>query len=248
MPISAQGVQGVKDVLDKTVKDGFPGLVFSAVDKSGNVLVQHAAGTLGVGNQTPMSSDDTIFWMASCTKLVTAIAVLQLVEQGKVPLDDTDFVRKVLPEIKDKKVYADGINAADQEKDVTVRMLLAHTAGFGYSFIDPRLKIDHGGLEGQFGDKNDILNGRLVNQPGSMWEYGVSCIHPLPAHKLTFPRQTSTGQALLLNDSPAKPWENILLNTSCPRWALHQREQLCSQVRKHKPILRDCTSATLRAK
>lgn len=57
---------------------------------------------------------DTIFWIASCTKLVTAIAVLQLVEQGKIPLDDAEFVKKYAPEIVEKKVYADGVTPADQ--------------------------------------------------------------------------------------------------------------------------------------
>lgn len=173
MSLSAQGVQGVKDVLDGFVHDGSPGLVFSAVDRSGKVLVEHAAGTVGVDSKEPMDKDSTIFWIASCTKLVTAIAVLQLVEQGRVPLDDADFVKKVTPEIQGKKVYADGVTPADQQKDVTVRMLLSHTAGFAYGFIDPRVPQD-GSIEGRTGNKNDILNGRLVNQPGSMWEYGTN--------------------------------------------------------------------------
>lgn len=171
MPLSQQGVQGVKQVLDDVVKDGSPGVVFTAIDKSGQTLVDHAAGTLGVDSSEPMDKDSTIFWIASCTKLVTAIAVMQLVEQGKIPLDDADFVKKVAPEIKEKKVYADGVNAAEQDKDVTVRMLLSHTAGFGYAFLDPRLG---GSIEGRTGDKNDILNAKLLNQPGSMWEYGVN--------------------------------------------------------------------------
>ncbi|KAF1841810.1 beta-lactamase/transpeptidase-like protein [Cucurbitaria berberidis CBS 394.84] len=173
MPLSAQGIANVKGIIDQSVKDGAPGLVFSAVDKSGKTLVDHASGTIGVDLQEPMDKDNTIFWIASCTKLVTTVAVLQLVEQGKIPLDDADFVKKAVPEIKEKKVYADGVNAADQEKDVTVRMLLAHKAGFAYAFIDPRVQTPTG-LEGVNGDKNDILNARLVNQPGTMWEYGIN--------------------------------------------------------------------------
>jgi CubicO group peptidase (beta-lactamase class C family) len=173
MPLSSQGEQAVKSVLDGSVKDGSPGLVFSAVDKSGHVLVQHAAGTVGVDSSEPMDIDSTIFWIASCTKLVTAIAVLQLVEQGKIPLDDPDFVKKIAPEIGDKKVYADGVTPADKQKEVTMRMLLSHTAGFGYSFFDPRVQFE-GPLEGAGGDKNDIINSLLVNQPGIMWEYGIN--------------------------------------------------------------------------
>ncbi|KAF2031300.1 beta-lactamase/transpeptidase-like protein [Setomelanomma holmii] len=173
MPLSAQGVQGVKDVLDGFAKDGSPGLVFTAIDKSGNVIVEHAAGTVGIDSSEPMDKDNTIFWIASCTKLVAAIAVLQLVEQGKIPLDDADFIKKIAPEIKEKKVYTDGVTPADQEKDVTMRMLLSHTAGFAYGFLDPRVPGTNP-IEGMMGDKNDIIDARLVNQPGSMWEYGIN--------------------------------------------------------------------------
>lgn len=200
MPLSTQGVESVKGILDSAVKDGAPGVVFTAVDKSGNTLVEHAAGTVGVDSKEPMDKDKTVFWIASCTKIVTAIAVLQLVEQGKIPLDDAEFVKKVLPEIQGKKVYADGINGADQERGVTVSMLLSHTAGFAYAFTDPRVSTANG-IEGVTGDKNDVLNGRLVNQPGSMWEYGVSKLtwpsscKEMSKHKLIHFRPISTGPA-----------------------------------------------------
>jgi CubicO group peptidase (beta-lactamase class C family) len=172
MPLSAQGVEDIKNTLESFVKDGSPGLVFHAVDKHGKTLVQQASGTLGVDSSEPIDTENTIFWIASCTKLVTAIAVLQLVEQGKIPLDDAEFVKKVVPEILEKKVYTDGINGVEQERGVTMRMFLSHTAGFGYSFIDPRISLP--GIEGMNGDKQDILNAKMLNQPGSMWEYGVS--------------------------------------------------------------------------
>jgi CubicO group peptidase (beta-lactamase class C family) len=175
MSLSAEGVQGVKSLLDAVVSEGptgTPGLVFYAVDKSGKTLVEHAAGNLGIDSKQPMDTD-TIFWIASCTKLVTVIALLQLVEQGKIALDDAEAVKKYAPEISKKQVYADGVNGADQEKDVTLSMLLSHTAGFGYGFLDARIQPPQE-LEGLTGDKNEILNARMVNQPGSMWEYGVS--------------------------------------------------------------------------
>lgn len=162
MPLSAKGADSVKGVMDHFTQDGSPGLVFHAVDKSGETIASHASGNLGVDSKEPMDKDETVFWIASCTKLVTAIAVLQLVEQGKASLDDADLVKKVLPEIAEKKVYADGINGVAQEKDVTLRMLLAHTAGFAYAFLDPRVKIE-GSIEGEQGKKDDILQARLVS-------------------------------------------------------------------------------------
>ncbi|KAL1796843.1 hypothetical protein ACET3X_005383 [Alternaria dauci] len=172
MPLSAKAVEGIKGTLDHFVKDGSPGLAFHAIDKSGETLVEHASGTLGVDSSEPIDTKSTIFWVASCTKLVTAIALLQLVEQGKVSLDDAEFVKKTVPEISEKKVYADGVNGVEQEKSVTMRMLLSHTAGFGYAFADPRLQAD--GIEGGSGDKREILDAKMVNQPGSMWEYGIN--------------------------------------------------------------------------
>lgn len=175
MPLSEQGVQGVKSILNAFTSEGptgAPGLAFHAVDRSGKTLVEHQAGNLSVDSKEAVNKD-TLFWIASCTKLVTAVALLQLVEQGKIGLDDAEAIKKLLPELGEKKVYADGVNGADQQKAITLRMLLSHTAGFGYVFFDPRLKCANE-IEGQSGDVNDILNARLVNQPGSMWEYGVS--------------------------------------------------------------------------
>ena len=175
MPLSEQGVQGVKSILDAFTSEGptgAPGLAFHAVDRSGKTLVEHQAGNLSVDSKEAVN-EDTLFWIASCTKLVTAVALLQLVEQGKIALDDAEAIKKLLPELGEKKVYADGVNGADQQNSVTLRMLLSHTAGFGYVFFDPRLQCANE-IEGQSGDVNDILNARLVNQPGSMWEYGVS--------------------------------------------------------------------------
>ena len=172
MSLSSQSIESIKTTLDSFVKDGSPGLVFHAIDRSGKTLVEHASGTVGVDSTEPMDASATMFWIASCTKLVTVIAVLQLVEQGKIPLDDSEFVKKIMPELAEKKVYPDGVNGVDQERGITMRMLLSHTAGFGYGFIDPRIKRE--GIEGSHGDKNEILGAKLLNQPGSMWEYGVS--------------------------------------------------------------------------
>ncbi|KAI8937732.1 hypothetical protein NX059_005432 [Plenodomus lindquistii] len=174
MPLSTQGVQGVKGVLDQFANDGAPGIVFYAVDKSGNTLVKHATGNVGVESSEPMDEDSTVFWIASCTKLVTAVAVLQLVEQGKIPLKDAEFVKKIVPEFSDKLVFEDGINGKPQERPITVSMLLAHTAGFGYGFFDPR--VQNGGLEieGLDGSKENFMKLNLVNQPGSKWEYGAN--------------------------------------------------------------------------
>lgn len=61
--------------------------MFFAADRNGNTLAHAASGVRQLGQAAKLEKDD-YFWIASCTKLVTAIACMQLVEQGKVKLDD----------------------------------------------------------------------------------------------------------------------------------------------------------------
>lgn len=202
MPLSSQSVQNVKAILDGVTsegKSGTPGLVFVAVDKSGKTLIEHASGTKSIDSKDPVDMDTT-FWIASMTKIVTTIALLQLVEQGKLALDDPEQIKKYAPEIGKKKVFADGVTPAEQQNPVTLRMLLAHTAGFAYAFWDPRVNMRGRpiGIDEFAGDVQDLYDSPMVNQPGSMWEYGVR-LSTFP--QSTFPfssrlfRSTSIGQA-----------------------------------------------------
>lgn len=178
MPLTPQSIQTVKSILDGATSEGptgIPGVAFIAIDKSGKTLVEHAAGTKSINSQSPIDLDTT-FWIASMTKIVTTIAVLQLVEKGTLSLDDPETVKKYAPEIGQKKVYADGVTPQEQERPVTLRQLLAHTAGFGYTFFDPRVYAfgRPAGIDEFSGDIEDIVNQPLVNQPGSVWEYGIN--------------------------------------------------------------------------
>ena len=70
---------------------------------------------------------DNIFWIASCTKMITGVACMQLVEQGKLSLDDAAQTESLCPELKDLKVLqADGKLVA-KKRGITLRMLLTHT-------------------------------------------------------------------------------------------------------------------------
>lgn len=188
--------QQIKESLDSVTsnpKSGVPGLVFASIDKNGEMLTQQASGRLGLDSDEPMTLD-TVFWIASCTKMIAGIACMQLVEQGKLDLDDSQSLYKLCPELKEKKVIVDadngkkgkeGLKLVEKEKDITLRMLLDHTAGFGYTFFNEKLR-DWGrpiGYDEFTGDEKDVLEMPLVNQPGSRWEYGVcrSRIRPLRA-------------------------------------------------------------------
>lgn len=118
---------------------------------------------------------DSVFWIASCTKMITGIACMQLAEQGKLDLDSASQVYEICPEIKAKKVLKDDGTLEDRKGDITTRMLLSHTAGFGYTFFNERLR-DYSrptGFDEFTADPEDVMETPLVNQPGSRWEYGV---------------------------------------------------------------------------
>lgn len=77
---------------------------------------------------------DTAFWIASCTKMVTSIALVQLVEQGTADLDGADQLEEVLPELKDIKILEHTmengerkLKEKEKQKRIALRMLQTHT-------------------------------------------------------------------------------------------------------------------------
>lgn len=108
-----------------------PGANAIILNTSGDVIFKHSEGVRGLDTKKPMTLD-TFFWLASCTKLLTSIACLQLYEQGKLDLDDADIVEKHCPALKDVKVLVgftdDGKPILEEKRSrITARMLLTHT-------------------------------------------------------------------------------------------------------------------------
>lgn len=112
-----------------------------AVNRAGHEIFSHASGKRGADSKEEMTMD-SVFWIASCTKMVGGIACMQLVEQGKLSLDDAEQVAKLAPEIGDAKVL-EGFDEHDlpllREKKVgvTLRHLLSHTCMSSLSFYLP---------------------------------------------------------------------------------------------------------------
>ncbi|KAF4540776.1 Beta-lactamase [Lasiodiplodia theobromae] len=178
MSVTAEAQATIKSTIDAvTSKSSIPGIVFVAVDKNGDVVASHCSGKTGATTSSTPMSLDTVFWIASCTKIITGIACMQLVEQGKLNLEDSAALYKILPELKDKQVLQDdGVTLVPKKKEITLRMLLDHTAGFGYTFFNPKLR-DWGrplGFDEFSGDARDVLDAPLVNQPGEKFEYGTN--------------------------------------------------------------------------
>lgn len=132
----------IRNTIDSYVSkpNGIPGLVYSVIDKDGTFLLQHASGKRAAGSAEPMTTD-TVFWIASCTKMVTAIAAMQLVENGSLALDDGDQVEKLLPELREVMVLertSDGVlKLKERKRSITLRMLLSHTGMCSIYDFDP---------------------------------------------------------------------------------------------------------------
>ncbi|KAJ9203969.1 hypothetical protein DTO166G4_2689 [Paecilomyces variotii] len=175
--LSASTVETLQQKIDAACADqekGIPGTTIVIVGKDGKEKFAYSAGKRGYGSSEPMTLDN-IFWIASCTKMVVGIACMQLVEQGLLSLDDSNQVETLCPELKDLKVLQDDGTLVPKKRGITLRMLLSHTAGFGYTFFNKKLR-DYSkpiGYDEFSGHIYDILQ-PLVNQPGEGWEYGVS--------------------------------------------------------------------------
>jgi CubicO group peptidase (beta-lactamase class C family) len=155
---------------DATDRGDVPGVVVAVVDKD-RVLYNEAFGLSSTLRSTPMTKD-TIFNMASMTKPVTSVAIMILVDEGKLKLDDE--VAQYLPKWKDPVVISK-FNEADAsyetrpaKRAITIRHLLTHTSGIGYGFASPMLtKI----MEKT---KKAELDLPLLFDPGESWAYGAS--------------------------------------------------------------------------
>jgi len=122
---------------------------------------------------------DTLFWIASMTKAITSTAAMQLVERGKLALDR--LIRDVLPQLAAAKVL-EGFDSAGEPKlrpagrDITLRHLLTHTAGFAYDIWSPDLirYQEKKGIPGVISCQNVALTTPLLFDPGERWNYGIN--------------------------------------------------------------------------
>ena len=153
-----------------TDRGDVPGVVVAVVNKDGS-LYHEAFGVSSTVRRTPMTKD-TIFNMASMTKPVTSVAIMMLVDEGKLKLDDE--VAKYLPKYRNPLVIskfndADGsYETRPAKRPITIRHLLTHTSGIGYGFASPTLtKIMQRTMQSE-------MDVPLLFEPGESWAYGAS--------------------------------------------------------------------------
>ncbi len=166
-------------VLRETVEENkLPGIV-AMVAVADQVVYQGASGKQDTIKSIPMSVD-SIFRIASMTKPITSVAVMQLVESGRVKLDEP--AATYLPELSQVQVLEEFDAGAGKAKlrppktPPTVRQLLSHTSGFVYEFFDPEMHgyVATGAVPSARQGDDGFLKAPLLFDPGSRWEYGIS--------------------------------------------------------------------------
>ena len=128
LPIEAR-IQG------KISSTDIPAVVMGKISKSGDTSFYSNGPSRWDrdGDITPQN----IFNVASMTKALTSVAVLQLVEQGKVALDES--LDQHLPEMSKRLILNQDNQIIEPQNSITLRHLLTHTADFGYWFTSPQL-------------------------------------------------------------------------------------------------------------
>jgi methyl acetate hydrolase len=154
-----------------------PGVVAVAATGS-EIIYQGAFGKRDLSKDDPMTSD-SVFWIASMTKAITCAAGMQLVEQGKLSLDEP--IGKVLPDLANPQVL-EGFDDKGEpklraaKKPITLRHLMTHTAGFCYDVWngDMGKYLEKTGTPNIFSCQNVALKTPIMSDPGTRWEYGIN--------------------------------------------------------------------------
>jgi CubicO group peptidase (beta-lactamase class C family) len=154
-----------------------PGIVAMAATDTGTVY-EGAFGQRDLARPAPMTLD-TVFWIASMTKAVTAAAAMQLVERGKLSLDRP--AAETVPDLGSARVL-EGFDAGGKprlrppKRPITLRHLLTHTAGFCYEIWNPAIAQYQAatGTPGITTCTNAALTTPLMFDPGERWEYGIN--------------------------------------------------------------------------
>jgi CubicO group peptidase (beta-lactamase class C family) len=146
------------------------GAVMLVADRN-KVLAQEALGYADLGASRPMLVD-AIFWIASMSKPITAAALMILVDEGKVSLDDP--VEKYLPEFKDIRVAEKGKEPRKPAHPITVREVLSHTSGLTFRSPQEEPTIDVLPLKDAV---NSYTKTTLLYEPGTSYKYSNAGIN-----------------------------------------------------------------------
>ncbi len=168
--------------IEKSVAENrIPGAVV-LVARHGKIACFESFGTGDELTGAPMKTD-AIFRIYSMTKPIVSVAVLMLMEDGRISLDDP--VSKYLPELKGLKVGVEtpggGFRMVSVKREMTILDLLKHTSGMTYGFfLAPKMKAMYAeaGIHPGNHTSEELVKklGKLplAFEPGTRWEYGPS--------------------------------------------------------------------------
>ena len=167
-------------------KGTIPGAIIM-VSRKGKIAYLKAFGFQDREKQIPMKTD-AIFRIASMSKPFTSVAIMMLVEQGRIKLSDP--VSTYLPELKNLQVGVEKVDAAGKPElaleparaEATILDMLRHTSGFTYGFFGKPTLVKQAYLSANLLDPRQTLAEfvtklsklPLAYQPGTTWDYGVS--------------------------------------------------------------------------
>lgn len=186
--MSAAGVAAIGKAIQQQIDTGVINGAVSAVARHNKLVWHEAQGLADPLAKIPMRTD-SIFRMMSSTKHVTAVAVLMMVDAGKIALEDP--ISRFLPEFKDMKVAVGPLNAkaasevklVPADRAITVQDLLTHTSGLpsvgGFATGPTKLvnSLDHAPDDTLATWTPKLATQALEFQPGSRFLYS-----PLEAH------------------------------------------------------------------
>ncbi len=178
----------IDTILSEAVQRGdVPGV--AAVATGGNgTLYEGGFGKAILGQDADMTPD-TVVWLASMTKAVTGAVAMQQVERGALKLDAP--AKEVMPYLGDVQVL-EGFDAAGKPRlrkptrDITLRHLLTHTAGFGYDIWNPEILQYREVMDvptiGTGLDKS--LTTPLLFDPGARWQWAGKMVEAVTGRRL----------------------------------------------------------------
>ncbi len=182
--LSSLRLQRINTYMDDLVKDNrLPG-VLTLVQRHGKIVHFGAFGSMDIAAGKPMR-EDALFRIYSMTKPITSVAIMLLLEDGKLNLFDP--VSRFIPSFAKTKVcvgtHAGGLKLEDQQPAMTIHHLLTHTSGLSYgAFYDTPIE-EYYRQYGAQPIKRDaplqdliefLASIPLVFQPGTMWRYSMA--------------------------------------------------------------------------
>ncbi|MBC3833139.1 beta-lactamase family protein [Undibacterium amnicola] len=169
----------MQSYVDRKILSGVSSAILSGQD----LVHFHAAGWADIENQIPLRHDH-LFRVFSNTKLLTSMAIMQLIEQGKLGLDDA--VEIYLPQLGKRQVLIPGATDISQTEAarsaITVHQLLTHTSGLSYGLLDHGSTIYKAYVERKvlnafapLSELMDVLEELPLSfHPGERWEYSIA--------------------------------------------------------------------------